>query len=127
MNEIWDTLYQRARDVAHPHEVSEHIYVASVGAALLTKNGTIYTGVCVDTSCSLGLCAERNALTTMFTHGEYEVEKVCAVYQDGSVMPPCGACREFMMQLPHGAEIEVLLSREGKTARLGDLMPEYPY
>lgn len=109
-------------------EVSKNIYVGSVGAAILTQNGNIYTGICIDTSCSLGMCAERNALSTMLTNGEYEVCKVCAVYQDGTVMPPCGACREFMMQLgDQAADIEILIDRQGKTVKLGELMPEYPY
>lgn len=41
-------------------------------------------------------------------------------------MPPCGAGREFMMQLgPEAGEIEVLINNDGKTARLQELMPEY--
>ena len=45
------------------------------------------------------MSAERNALSTMIANGENNVDKVLAVYKDGTVMPPCGACREFMMQL----------------------------
>ncbi len=128
MTKEWQALYDAARAVIHPHEVSAHMYVGDVGAAVLSAGGNIYTGVCLDTACSLGFCAERNALSTMFTHGEYAITKVCAVYKDGGVMPPCGACREFMMQMGDGArEIEVLVSREGRVVRLGDLMPEYQY
>jgi len=128
MDTTWELLYQRALDAVRPHEVSAHIFVGSVGAAVLTKGGAVYTGICIDTSSSLGMCAERNALSTMLTQGEYEVAKVCAVYKDGSVMPPCGACREFMMQLGKGAaDIEVLVNNEGKAVPLVKLMPEYPY
>ena len=43
-------------------------------------------------------------------------------------MPPCGACREFMMQMgPTAKDIEVLLNRDGTSAKLGELMPHYPY
>lgn len=128
MKEEWEKLYLAAKSVIRPYEVSKNIYVGGVGAAVLTAGGNIYTGICIDTSCSLGMCAERNALSTMLTNGEYEVLKVCAVYQDGTVMPPCGACREFMMQLGDRAgDIEILIDGEGKTAKLGELMPEYPY
>lgn len=128
MNEEWEKLYLAARSVIRPYEVSKNIYVGGVGAAVLTAGGNIYTGICIDTSCSLGMCAERNALSTMLTNGEYEVLKVCAVYQDGTVMPPCGACREFMMQLGDRAgDIEILIDGEGKTVKLGELVPEYPY
>jgi cytidine deaminase len=128
MNKEWEKLYSEAKNVINPCEVSKNIYVGSVGAAILTSKGNIYTGICIDTSCSLGMCAERNALSTMFTNGEYEVLKVCAVYKDGTVMPPCGACREFMMQLGSNAKnIEILVDNQGKVVKLGTLMPEYCY
>ena len=128
MNELWEKLYNCAMEVINPHEISSNIYVGSVAAAVLTKKGNIYTGVCIDTSCSLGMCAERNALSTMITHGEKEVDKVLAVYQDGNIMAPCGACREFMMQLGEGAgDIEIMLDNNGKVKKLAELMPEYPY
>ncbi|MDD2647231.1 MAG: cytidine deaminase [Eubacteriales bacterium] len=128
MSNEWDKLFSAARGVIKPRKVSDSMEVGSVGAAMLTKSGSIYTGICIDTGSSLGMCAERNALSSMLTNGEYEVTKVCAVYQDGTVMPPCGACREFMMQL--GGDVkntEVLVNNQGKTVKLCELMPEYPY
>lgn len=128
MNEEWNKLYEVAKSVINPVEISNKIYVGSVGAAVLTTKGNIYTGICIDTSCSLGMCAERNAISTMFTNGEYEITKVCAVYKDGTVMPPCGACREFMMQMGNNSrDIEVLVNNDGKVVKLGDLMPESAY
>lgn len=127
MERIWEELYEQANSVVCPKEISAHIEAGAVGAAVLTKAGNVYLGVCIDTSCSLGMCAERNSLSTMITNGEYEVEKVVAVYKTGEVMPPCGACREFMMQLNNGSMIEILLDNEGKVKTLGELMPEYCY
>lgn len=128
MNKEWQELYNLAMDKINPHEISANMYVGGVAAVVLTKSGSAYTGVCIDTSCSLGMCAERNALSTMLAHGENEVDKVLAVYKDGTVMPPCGACREFMMQLGATAkEIQILINNEGKVVKLLDLMPEYPY
>jgi cytidine deaminase len=128
MKKDWNKLYDLAMAAINPHEISEQMYVGSVAAVVLTKKRNIYTGVCIDTSSSLGMCAERNAISTMLSNGENEVEKVAAVYKDGTVMPPCGACREFMMQLGKNAkDIEILLSNDGKTMNLGELMPEYPY
>lgn len=126
MTEEWKKLYEAAKSVIHPHELSGLMSVGDVGAAVLSKNGNIYTGICLDVTCGLGFCAERNALSTMFTHGEYEAVKICAVYVDGGVMPPCGACREFMMQMGESAKnIEVLVSNDGETMRLEELMPKY--
>jgi cytidine deaminase len=128
MNTDWQKLYDMAMAVINPHEISKQMYVGSVAAAVLTKRGNIFTGICIDTSSSLGMCAERNAMSTMLANGENEVEKVVAVYKDGTVMAPCGACREFMMQLGESAkDIEILLNNDGKSMSLSKLMPEYPY
>lgn len=67
--------------------------------ALVTNSGNIFVGVCIDTACSLGMCAERNAIANMITCGETKIEKLIVVRSDGEVGMPCGACRELMMQL----------------------------
>ena len=127
MEQIWEKLYKEAMNVINPHEVSGAMWVGSVASAVLTKKGNIYVGICVDTNGSLGMCAERNALSTMLTHGENEVDKVVSVYKDGKVIPSCGACREFMMHLEKNADnIEMLLDNEGNTMRLINSLPEYP-
>ena len=101
--------------------------VGSVGAAILTDRGNIYTGICIDTACGMGMCAERNAIANMLTNGESRILKVVAVMPDGSSGTPCGVCREFMMQLgKESAEIEVLLSLEPlKTVKLGEQLPDW--
>ena len=68
-------------------------------AAILSKSGTIYTGVCIDTCSTLGICAERNAIFNMITNGEQEIDKVICVLEDGTNGAPCGACCERMVQL----------------------------
>ncbi len=119
-------LYQAAKAVAVPKVISEQMCSGGVGAAVLTKQGHIYTGVCVDTDCSLGMCAERNALSTMITNGEFDIDTVIAVNKSGKVLPPCGACREFMGQFSHSSEIQVVVDNAGTIVRLADLMP-FPY
>lgn len=118
-------LYDIAKSVAIPRQINDQMYSGGVGAAVLTKSGNVYTGVCIDTDCSLGMCAERNALSTMITNGEFEVVMVVAVNKKGQVLPPCGACREFMMQLNNSSDIQVLVDNKG-TVKLKDLMP-YSY
>ena len=119
-------LYDMAKSVAIPKVINEQMSSGGVGAAILTKQGNIYTGVCIDTDCSLGMCAERNALSTMITNGEYDVEMIIAVTKVGKVIPPCGACREFMWQLKNSKDIKVVLDNEETVVNLEDLMP-YPY
>ena len=106
--------------------ISEQMCSGGVGAAVCTKQGRIFTGVCVDTDCSLGMCAERNALSTMITAGEFDIDMVIAVNKNGRVLPPCGACREFMGQFCHANDIQVVVDNDGTVVHLRDLMP-FPY
>ncbi|MCI8734275.1 MAG: cytidine deaminase [Clostridia bacterium] len=123
----WFKLYKAADSVRNDRKVSPFIEAGGVAAAILTKSGNVYVGVCIDTACSLGMCAERNAIANMLTNGENEIEKVVAVMPDGKVGLPCGACRELMMQLSENSgEIEILTDYENrKTVRLKDLMSEW--
>lgn len=126
MSEIWNPLYNAAKAVVKPRNVSEIIEAAGVGAAVESVSGKIYVGVCVDTACSLGVCAERNAIFNMITNGEDEIRRVIAVDRDGKVIPPCGACREFMTQLmpDNYKNIEIMLDTD-KIVTLGQLTPEW--
>ena len=126
-NDIWKTLYERADSVRCERKLSELMEVGSVGAAILTDKGNIYTGICIDTACGMGMCAERNAIANMLTNGENKIVKVAAVMPDGSSGTPCGVCREFMMQLgKESKDIEILLSLEPlKTVKLGEQIPDW--
>lgn len=126
LNYTWQEVYNRAKAVVNPKKISNQICSGGVGAAVVSKSGNIYTGVCIDTDCSLGMCAERNAISTMITNGEFEIKMVAAVDKKGNVLPPCGACREFMMQLKNSADIEVLVDNKGTVLKLKELMP-YSY
>jgi len=95
----FDDLYLHAKSVLNPRRLSESAEAGSVGAALLSESGRIYTGVCIDTACSMGFCAEHAAAAAMVTAGENRVLKMVAVGSDGRVLPPCGRCREFISQL----------------------------
>ena len=82
----------------------------------MTVKGNIYTGVCIDTACSLGMCAERNAISTMITNGESEITKILALKADGEIIMPCGSCRELMMQLSKDSpNIITMILRIAKT------------
>lgn len=125
--DIWDTLYNEARKVQNDRTVSPFIDAGGVAAALLSAGGNIYVGVCIDTASTLGMCAERSAISAMLTHGESKIEKVVTVMPDGKVGSPCGACREFMMQLDKDSgNIEILLDKDTKnTVFLRELLPDW--
>jgi len=124
---IWNELYNAARKVQNGRTISPFIDAGGVAAAILTKQGNIYVGVCIDTASTLGMCAERNAIANMITNGEHQIDKVVAVMPDGKVGSPCGACREYMMQLDkNSGEIEILLDLESKkTVKLKELIPDW--
>ena len=126
MDQIWKEMFERAKAVQNPREISDRIYAGGVAAAVESAGGKIYTGVCVDTCSSLGICAERNAMFNMITNGENEIRRVLAIMPDGKVGPPCGACREFMTQLMPGRyqNVEIMLDYETeKIVTLGELTP----
>ena len=127
MNTMWNKLYNEAIKVQNYRKISPFIDAGGVAAAILTKKGNIYVGVCIDTCSSLGMCAERNAIANMITNGESQIDKVVAVMSDGSIGSPCGACREYMIQLDKDSgEIEVLLNLDTlKTIKLKDLIPDW--
>lgn len=124
---IWNTLYDAAVKVQNSRTISPFIEAGGVAAALLTKQGNLYVGVCIDTASTLGMCAERNAIANMITNGESQIDKIVAVMPDGKVGPPCGACREYMMQLDkNSGDIEILLDLETrKTVTLKELIPHW--
>lgn len=126
-NTIWDELYEKAKNVRNGRQVSKMISAGGVGAAILTKNHHIYTGVCIDTSCSLGMCAERNAIANMITNGENEILKLVCIDSRGEVGSPCGACREYLMQLSKNSkDIEILMDEKTKKiVKLKELIPDW--
>ena len=128
MQDIWNKLYDEAKRVLNPRKVSNMVDAGGVAAAIEAGSGEIYVGVCVDSACTLGVCAERNAIFNMITNGENVIKRVRAVCGDGKTGPPCGACRELMAQImPQDYKtIEIMLDYEsGRVVTLGELTPEW--
>ena len=125
--DVWEKLYKEAVKVQNGRVISPFIEAGSVAAAILTKKGNIFVGVCIDTASTLGMCAERNAIVNMITNGEHQIDKVVAVLPDGKVGSPCGACREYMMQLDkNSSDIEILVDYETrKIVTLKELIPDW--
>ena len=128
MDAIWKEMYEAARSVRNGRAISDYVEAGGVAAAILSESGKIYTGVCVDTACTLGICAERNAIFHMLTQGEHRISRVLAVMSSGKTGAPCGACRELMTQLMPGehTNIQIMLDYENeKTITLGELTPRW--
>ena len=131
--DIWQALIEKAAEQYHPEDVTPFVTAHHVVCALESENGEIYTGFCIE-SCSgvLNLCAERVAALNMYANSGQTVIRRMAAFRDappsggGSGMP-CGACREFLLQLsPKNKDTEILVDYETRqTVTLGELMPNW--
>ncbi len=128
MEKIWETLYKKAKSALNPRKISEIVEAGGVAVAVEADSGNIYVGVCVDGACTLGICAERNAIFNMITNGEAVIKRVVTVNSDGKVMSPCGACGELITQIMPNAykDVEIMLDYgSGRIVKLGALTPEW--
>lgn len=128
MEKIWTEMLNAAKTVLNERRISEYVTCGEVAAAVLSTSGKIYTGVCIDTCSTLGICAERNAIFNMVTNGEQEIDKVLCILPDRSNGAPCGACRELMVQLmpEKYKDIEIMLDYDTeRIVKLGEITPEW--
>ena len=94
-----------------------------VGAALLCKGGTVFTGCNIENAAyGNTLCAERTALVKAVSEGCREFTKI-AIASSGSAPYPCGACRQSLYEF--APELEVFVTWDGHVehAPLSDLLP----
>lgn len=118
------TLIAAARALARPYAPSPDCRAGDVAAALVTAAGNVYTGIGIDTACSLGFCAEHAAVAEMLKAREAEVRLVVAVNSRGAILAPCGRCRELLWQLhPGNAETQVIVAAT-RVVPLRTLLPE---
>jgi cytidine deaminase len=125
-----EELIKKAASVVNSKQVGAFTN-GDVGAALITDKDNLYLGVCIDTSSSMGFCAEHNAIGSMVTAGEYKIKKIVAVWKDDKgeiyIVSPCGRCREFMSQIDkENLETDVILDK-GKVVKLKDLLPYHTW
>jgi cytidine deaminase len=99
----------------------------SVGAALLSADGRVFTGCNVENSTyGLSMCAERVAIFKAISEGAHEIARVAVVTDHEHIAPPCGCCRQMIWEFASD-ETEVILanlSGDVRTYRIRDLLPE---
>jgi cytidine deaminase len=119
-----DELIHKAQKVVNPRKIAHGFTVGDVGCALLTDKDNLHVGVCIDVGGGIGFCAEHSAIASMITDGEQRIRRIVAVLGDGTILPPCGRCREFMRQIDENNmdHTEVLLGND-KVVKLRELMP----
>src|SRR5512133_3177340 len=119
-----EALIQAAMAVVGEFASSPDCTVGGVAAALETTSGSVYTGICIDTACSMGFCAEHSAIAEMLKHQESEIETIVAVDDEGVILAPCGRCRELIWQINRRNADTVVLLSNGRSMLLGELLPE---
>ena len=96
-----------------------------VGAALLCRDGTVFTGCNVENaSYSLTICAERNAVFQAVNAGFRDFVAIAIYVDDDKLFPPCGACRQVLAEF--NPAMEVLYANRAQSCRsnLESLLPQ---
>ena len=130
--DIWEEMYEKVKKEYHPEEISPFITAHHVVAAVQSESGKIFTGFCIEgASGVMNLCAERVAALNMYmSTGETKIIRMIACRnqqpKDNGGMP-CGACREFLMQLNYeNRNMEIITDYETrKIVYLNDLIPNW--
>ncbi|GAA2050269.1 hypothetical protein MTQ13_10535 [Streptomyces sp. XM4011] len=123
-------LITEALSALRPHRAGDRLF-GDVASVLVTEAGHHYRGVCIDTPCGTGFCAEHAAVAAMVTAGEYRIAEIVAVWRDEAgrphVLPPCGRCREFLRRIDDAnLDTRVVLGRT-RSAPLRDLLPAHAW
>ena len=117
-----EMLLQKAREMLRYSYVPYSNYC--VGAALLGKDGKVYTGCNVENAAyGNTLCAERTALCKAVSEGAREFTAI-AIAARGSAPFPCGACRQSLYEFAPDLRVLVTWDDNVREAKLSDLLPE---
>ena len=103
-----------------------------VGAALLTKDGKVYTGCNIENAAFTPTnCAERTAFFKAVSEGEREFRAICIVGGKDGVLTeyaaPCGVCRQVMMEFCDPETFQIILAtgkEQYEIFTLKELLPQ---
>jgi cytidine deaminase len=124
MTEDIDELVQAAQRVQGKFSLNDEFRAASVAAAIRTRSGKIFTGISIDLACGIGFCAEHSAIAEMLKDRETEIDMAVAV-ADSGILPPCGRCRELMVQIDSNNFDTKIVLRGERVVLLRELLPEH--
>ena len=111
----------RAREVAATRKGWE--FMGYVGAALVTDRGNVFTGINLNLYCGIGFCAEHSAVAEMVRSGETRITKIVATTAEGTIIPPCGRCRELLYQIDESNLEAMVLIGNDERRPLRELLP----
>ena len=116
-------LIQIASSLAEGFRPARTCTAGDVAAALRTVSGNVYTGICIDASCSIGFRAEHAAVAEMLKARETRIATIVAVDDEGRILPPCGRCRELLWQVDERNASTKVLIAPGQSVQLDQLLP----
>src|SRR5712664_797809 len=99
-------------------------FMGYVGAALVTDRGNLFTGINIQLLCGIGFCAEHSAVAEMVRNGETRISKIVATTAEGTILPPCGRCRELLYQIDQANLDTAVIVAEGSRRPLRELLPD---
>ena len=120
----FEKLFEAATSVIAPRKLNKYTECGGVGGAILTEAGNIYTGICIVAPCGMGFCAEHAAIAEMLKAGESRIVEMIAVDSDKvRIMPPCGRCREFVLNVNYANRDTIVHLSAKETQPLSELLP----
>ena len=131
--DIWDKLYEVAKNEYKPQDLSPFFYSNHVACAIEAEDGQIFKGFCIEgASGVLNLCAERIAAINMIVNsGQTVIKRIFVMkdkvpFKEGNFLP-CGACREFLLQLNiKNKDCQVMTDYKTKEyTTIGELLPKW--
>ncbi len=110
------------------YEAMEKAYApysgVSVGAALLTSDGIVYTGSNIENaSYGASICAERAAAAKAVNAGKISFTAIAIVSSLKGYTYPCGICRQVLSEFSEDMDIIMSNGSETKTIKLNELCP----
>ncbi len=96
----------------------------TVGAALACEDGSVITAANVENaSYGLSMCAERSAVFAALAQGKSAFAAIAVAGNDGATVPPCGACRQVLVEFAPRLRVLYQAGDSYETATLAELLP----
>lgn len=98
-----------------------------VGVAILDENNTIHHGCNIENAAyPIGCCAEQSAVAQMILNGGTQIQQILVVGKPGEPCPPCGACRQIILE--HGKQETMVhlesANGEFNSKSIAELLPD---
>lgn len=87
-----------------------------VGAAILTKNGTVFPGCNIENaSYGATICAERSAVCNIIANGGRDPIAIAICYNETEFAVPCGICRQVLSEFSPKGDLIILMAKTDGT------------